>query len=145
MGESEIEMERDQKRHPELADNSRFVSEGFQQSTGSFIGCEYADRVRVESQHPGQSALASSGFHSPGDYCLVADVDAIENSECQMQRHPKRGQVFKGISNQHKGRVANDLSFFKLARQPNENGRAISLAGRSLALWFVAPAVMATT
>ena len=69
--------------------------------------------MRIESQHSGQSAFAGRGVDRAGDHCLVADVDAVENSEREMQRDAKRGQVFKAVSNQHAAGIALRRCFFK--------------------------------
>lgn len=104
VGEFLIKVKWDQKFHAKCCDQSRLVVKSFQEGRGSFIGSDDSDGMWVESQQTRHSALASSGLDRAVDDGLVADVDAIENPECQVQRGIKCGQVFQAFANQHAAR-----------------------------------------
>ena len=70
--------------------------------------------MRIEGEKSCQAASFRRGFHSPRDHRLMADVDAIENPEREMQRFAERWQFFEAFANQHTAGIAADSGDFKL-------------------------------
>jgi hypothetical protein len=112
-GEFLVEMEGDEKPKPQFAHDPGFVVEGFEQGRGSFARGDDTDRVGVESDQSGESALASGGLDGPVDDRLVTDVDPVEDSERQMERKSERGQVLETIANEHGTGISTGVGFFK--------------------------------
>jgi hypothetical protein len=66
----------------------------------------------VEGKHPGQSSALGGCLHRALDDCLVADVDAVENAEGEMQRRAEGWQIFEAFTNQHALEIAKrDMGF----------------------------------
>ena len=75
----------------------------------------------IKCENTCKSAFSFRRLHRPFDDRLMADVDTIENSECEMQRHAESGQVFKAVANQHRVGIAvgsGDFKPYKPAARP---------------------------
>ena len=94
-------MQRDEQADSQVRHHPRFVVEGFQEIGRSFVRGDDPDRMGVEGQQPGEASFPFRGVQGSGDHGLVADVDAIEDTERQVQWHAQRRQIFKGFANQH--------------------------------------------
>jgi hypothetical protein len=95
--EGHVETQRHEQTHAEFADDRRLVLQRRQKRGGRFSRRDHADRVRIEGQHSRQPASPCGGFHGPGDDCLVADVDAVENPQRKVQRRIEGREVFQAV------------------------------------------------